>query len=67
LTIAQELLKYRLLNIFYNREKEIKMLVELELKEREIIQNKEVYQKWIKKAKKDFYEFVHELKLGSCA
>jgi hypothetical protein len=39
-TIAQELLKYRLLNIFYNREKEIEMLLKLELKEREIIQNK---------------------------
>lgn len=62
-TIAQELLKYRLLNIFYNREKEIKMLVDLELKEREIIQNKEVYKLWIKKAKNDFYNFVHELKL----
>jgi len=62
-TIAQELLKYKLLNIFYNREKEIKMLGELELKEREIIQNKEVYQAWIKQAKNDFYNFVHELKL----
>lgn len=63
-TIAQELLMYRLLNIFYNREKEIEMLRQLELEEREIIQNKEVYKSWIKKAKNDFYRFVHELELS---
>lgn len=63
-TIAQELLKYRLLNIFYNREKEIEMLRQLELKEREIIQNEDVYKAWIKKAKNEFYRFVHELELG---
>ncbi len=64
-TIAQELLKYRLLNIFYNREKEIEMLSKLELEEREIllIQNKEAYKSWIKKVKDDFYKFVHELEL----
>lgn len=62
-TMAQELIKYRLLNIFYNREKEIKMLRELELKEKEIIQNEEVYKAWIKKAKNEFYRFVHELEL----
>ncbi len=62
-TIAQELLKYRLLNIFYNREKEIEMLRKLELEEREIIQNKEAYKSWIKKVKNDFYKFVHELEL----
>ncbi len=63
-TIAQELLKYRLLNIFYNREKEIEMLRQLELKEKEIIKKKEVYKSWIKKAKNDFYRFVHELELS---
>jgi hypothetical protein len=63
-TIAMELLKYKLLNIFYNREKEIGMLRQLELEEREIIQNKEVYKSWIKKAKNDFYRFVHELELS---
>lgn len=62
-TIARELLKYRLLNIFYNREKEIEMLRQLELEEREIIHNKETYKSWIKKAKNDFYRFVHELEL----
>src|SRR3990172_4507545 len=62
-TMAQELIKYRLLNIFYNREKEIEMLRQLELKEREIIQNEDVYKAWIKKAKNEFYRFVHELEL----
>jgi len=62
-TMAQELIKYRLLNIFYNREKEIEMLRQLELKEREIIQNEVVYKAWIKKAKNEFYRFVHELEL----
>lgn len=62
-TIAQELLKYRLLNIFYNREKEIEMLCRLELEERVIIQKEEIYKSWIKKAKNDFYRFVHELEL----
>ncbi len=33
--------QYRLLNIFYNREKEIEMLCQLEAEEREIIQNEE--------------------------
>ena len=41
--MAQELTKYRLLNIFYNREKEIEILRQLELKEKEIIQNEVVY------------------------
>ncbi len=62
-TMSQELLKYRLLNIFYNREKEIEMLRQLEFKEREIIQNDDVYKAWIKKAKNEFYRFVHELEL----
>ncbi|MCZ7362277.1 MAG: ISNCY family transposase, partial [Candidatus Methanoperedens sp.] len=62
-TMAQELIKYRLLNIFYNREKEIEMLRQLELKEREIIQNEDVY-KGIKKTKNEFYRFVHELELS---
>ena len=63
-SIAQELVKYRLLNIFYNREKEIERLVQLELEEREIIKNEVVYKAWIKKAKNEFYRFVHELELS---
>ncbi len=63
-SIVQELLKYRLLNIFYNREREIEMLRRLELEEREIVQNNETYKLWIKKAKNEFYRFVHELELS---
>jgi len=63
-TIAQELLKYRMLNIFYNREKEIEMLLKLEKEENEIIYDKKAYKLWIKKAKKGFYKFVHELELS---
>ena len=62
-SIAQELVKYRLLNIFYNREKEIERLVQLELEEREIFKNEVIYKAWIKKAKNEFYRFVHELEL----
>ena len=63
-SIAQELIKYRLLNIFYNREKEIERLVQLELEERELIKNEVIYKAWIKKAKNEFYRFVHELELS---
>ncbi len=62
-SMTQELIKYRLLNIFYNREKEIEKLRQLEAEEREIIQNEDVYMAWIKKAKNEFYRFVHELEL----
>ena len=51
------------MNIFYNREKEIERLVQLELEEREIIKNEVIYKAWIKKAKNEFYRFVHELEL----
>ncbi len=63
-TMAQDLLKYKLYNIFYNHEKEIELLSKLEAKERSIIQDKKVYREWIKKAKNDFYRFVHELELA---
>jgi len=63
-TIAQELLKYRLFNIFYNHEKEIEMLTEFEAKERRIINKKKSYKIWIKNVKHDFYKFVHELELA---
>ena len=62
-SIAQELLKYRILNIFYNRGKEIEMLRELELEENEMIQDGNAYKSWIKIVKKDFYNYVHKLEL----
>jgi hypothetical protein len=63
-SIAQELVKYRLLNIFYNREKEVERLVQLESEEKDIIKNEVVYKTWLKKAKNEFYRFVHELELS---
>jgi len=53
-TIEQELLKYRLLNIFYNRENEIKFLEKLQNEELNVITNEKNYKKWIKIAKKVF-------------
>ncbi len=62
-TIEQELLKYRLLKIFYNRENEIKFLEELLSEEVNVINNEDKHQKWSKKAKKEFYQYRHKLKL----
>ena len=62
-TIEQELLKYRLLNIFYNRENEIKFLEELQSEELNVINNEEKHQEWSKKAKKEFNQFRRKLKL----
>jgi len=63
-TMSQELIKYKLLNIFYNREKEIEMLQKLKFEEIEIIQNESAYKSWIKLEKKDFYKFVRAQKLS---
>ena len=62
-TIEQELLKYRLLNIFYNRESEIKFLEELQSEELDVINNEKKHKEWIKIAKKEFYEFLYKLNL----
>ncbi|WP_292391779.1 ISNCY family transposase [Methanosarcina sp. UBA5] len=62
-TIEQELLKYRLLNIFYNRENEIKFLEELLSEELYVINNEEKHLEWSNKAKKEFNKFRHKLKL----
>lgn len=62
-TIEQELLKYRLLNIFYNRENEIKFLEKLQNEELNVITDEKTYKKWIKIAKKSFSEFRKELEL----
>lgn len=62
-TIEQELLKYKILNIFYNREKELKYLEELIPEELCLMNDEKKYKEWIKTAKKHFYEFVHQLKL----
>jgi hypothetical protein len=63
-SIEQELVKYRLLNIFYNREPEIKFLSCLIDEEKDLLQkSRKEYKVWIKEAKRLFYEFVHNLEL----
>ena len=62
-TIEQELLKYRLLNIFYNRETEIQFLEKLRSEELNVIKNAKEYKEWIKIAKKEFFKFLHKLEL----
>ena len=57
-TIEQELIKYRLLNIFYNRDKEIEFLSELVEEEKMMKQDKMIYLKWLKK-KKALFKKVH--------
>jgi hypothetical protein len=61
-TISEELLKYRLLNIFYNREKEIDKLENLEKITDEDYKDDD--KSWLKKAKKEFSTFRHELELS---
>jgi len=63
-TIEQELIKYKLLNIFYNRELEIEFLSCLIEEERSMkLKSRKEYKTWIKEAKNVFYEFVHSLEL----
>lgn len=63
-SIKQELVKYKLLNIFYNRELEIDYLSCL-IEEENAMQQKSSreYKVWIKEAKRLFYEFIHNLEL----
>jgi len=63
-TIEQELVKYELLNIFYNRELEIEFLQCIVNEERTMKQgSKSDYEKWLRKAKSLFRNFVHSLEL----
>jgi hypothetical protein len=63
-SIEQELVKYRMLNIFYNRELEIKFLSSLLEEEKTMKQRSGREGKsWIKEAKHVFREFVHGLEL----
>ncbi|AKB50747.1 Mobile element protein [Methanosarcina barkeri str. Wiesmoor] len=62
ITIEQKLLKYRLLNIFYSRENEIKFLEKLRFKEVEVINNEEKHLEWVKKAKNEKTKFTKETK-----
>ena len=62
-TIEQELMKYRLLNIFYNRDAEIKFLLGL-LEEEQVMKQgaKKEYRAWLRKQIATFREFVREQK-----
>jgi hypothetical protein len=63
-SIEQELVKYRLLNIFYNREPEIEFLSCL-IKEEESMKqiSSREYKSWIREAKNLFHKFVRDLEL----
>jgi hypothetical protein len=63
-SIQQELAKYKLLDIFYNRELEIEFLSCL-IEEEKIVKQKsgKEYNAWIKEAKHLFLEFVHSVEL----
>jgi hypothetical protein len=61
-TIEEELLKYRMLNIFYDRMPEIEWLSCLIEGEREMKKRgKKEYEEWLEEARNLFNEFVHEL------
>jgi MULE transposase domain. len=62
-TIEQELIKYRLLNIFYNRDRETEFLSELVEEERIMKQkDRKEYLGWLKKEKRSFRK--HDLEPG---
>lgn len=61
-SIAQELVKYRLLNIFYNREPEIEFLSCLIEEENGMLQkSRKEYKAWVIEAKRLFHDFIHSL------
>jgi len=59
-SMKDELLKYELLNIFYNRSKEIRYLKKRVLKEGQM-KDGDGYQNWLKKAKQTFHKFLRKL------
>lgn len=58
-SINEELLKYRLLNIFYDHDQEIEWLASYVDQENEILQSgsKKEYREWVKKQKQEFQVF----------
>ena len=58
-SMNDELLKYELLNIFYDRSKEIRYLKKRAQKEDRVKYTDE-YQHWIKKAKRAFYQYLRK-------
>jgi len=66
-TIEQELMKYRLLNIFYNRDAEIKFLRGMVEEEQMMKQGaKKEYRTWLRKQRAIFRDFVHDQELERC-
>ncbi len=64
-TIEQELMKYRLLNIFYNRDAEIEVLKGMAEEEQVMKQgNEKAYRAWLKKQMAVFRKFLHEQELS---
>ena len=63
-TIKQELIKYELLNIFYNRELEIEFLRSMADEEQIMkIGDERDYKRWLWEARCKFRDFVHALEL----
>jgi hypothetical protein len=63
-TIEQELMKYRMLNIFYNRDAEIKFLLGMMEEEQVMKQGaKKEYRAWLREQMVTFREFLHEQEL----
>ncbi|MEA1895360.1 MAG: hypothetical protein U9N36_09210 [Euryarchaeota archaeon] len=59
-TIEQEFMKYRMLNIFYNRDAEIEVLKEMAKEERMMTLKGDVtYMAWLKSNMSIFRQFVH--------
>jgi hypothetical protein len=59
-SMADELLKYEILNIFYDRSKEIRYLKKRVLKERQMKERYE-YRSWLKKTKQAFRQYLRKL------
>jgi hypothetical protein len=63
-SMDQELAKYRMLNIFYNRELEIKFLSRMAEVEKDILKKStESYKDWLKKTRHLFSQFLHNQEL----
>lgn len=63
-TFEQEHIKYRMLNIFYNRDTELKYLDRMVKKEMEIKQkDADEYENWLKKERSNFRKYVHDMEL----
>lgn len=63
-TIKQELIKYELLNIFYNRELEIEFLRSMADEEQIMeIGDERDYKRWLWEARCKFRDYVHDLEL----